>query len=52
VDGLGARAAAELEASMAAEVDAATSHILSSLGDDPARLVGDMHFIRKITLNK
>jgi len=39
VDGLGARAAAELEASMAAEVDAATLHILASLGDDPAKLV-------------
>ena len=40
MDGLGARAAAELEATMAAEVDAATLHILASIGDDPAKLVG------------
>jgi hypothetical protein len=36
VDDIGACAAAELEAAMVAEADAATRHILASLGDDPA----------------
>lgn len=42
VDDLGARAAADLEASMMAEADSVTQHILASLGDDPAKLVGSL----------